>query len=121
MRVPDSLIERLLENLINRVEAQGEQIAALSTALALNTSATANVAEKVDKQNGNVARLTAWQAEINDERKEAADIAKGRRDQRSDDLAKVDAARSFLADYVPIVVAAVLGAGGAWLLIWGWF
>lgn len=78
------------------------------------------LSNRVDRQNGGVAKALNWIAEHDARMESAAIMAAGRKAQRSDDMAVVRGVQTFLSDYAPLIIGIAIGAVGVGAVIWDW-
>ena len=82
---------------------------------------TKETLEQAKTTNGRVTSAEDRLDVLEDENRRAADVARGRREQRADDLERIKTLRDTLTDFWPLALGAILGGVGVGSFLWGVF
>lgn len=113
---------QILSHVLERLDGLADGISEVKGELIAHTHQLEQLNNKVAIQNGGVKAALSDLAAHKDEHAAADNVAKGRRLQRADDMAKLDAVQSFFEEWKTVIMAAGMGllllmAGGG--LVWG--
>lgn len=99
--------EKRFDKIENAQERTNEHLARLNGQVAKNVAALGVHGDRLDA------------LEAANQRSE--DVARGRREQRADDLERIKTVRDTLTDFWPLVLGAILGGVGVGSFLWGVF
>lgn len=131
MSVDETLIMKLFDSLDKKVDQMSERLDTKIDKVTLDIAGThamiADLNGKVAIQNGGVKKALekletheSWQHEHDKRTNHDLAVVEGRKAQRKDDYAKINAVQTFVSDWWPMILGGLIGSVGAISFAWSW-